>query len=189
MNPIEMLKQGIEGGNWSNICTAYKLLTGEEIEPQEANSTAVNLQAIENYAVQILEEVSPGMELESSPNINPEPKQDDKSVVEVEPQKHQEEDLSDCIVKETILKEEKDNFVGAKTKVNTQEYSDEEKAKKRIEANKIMAENARARKSKRTRKEVQVKCTRCDTEFKTFDASNKRCKPCLTELAGQIPGR
>lgn len=33
MSPIELLKSGIKTGNWSDVCEAYRTLTGETLEP------------------------------------------------------------------------------------------------------------------------------------------------------------
>ena len=117
--------------------------------------------------------------------LYPELKQDGEKV----PEKHVEEDFTNCTEKETVLDGEKNNFLGEKTKVITQEFNDKEREAKRIAANKVMAANANSRKQKRVRKERTVTCTRCDEKYKTMDSVGTRCEKCLTELASQVSGR
>jgi hypothetical protein len=40
-SPIELLRSGISQGNWSDICSAFRLLTGENVSPPQAVKVSV----------------------------------------------------------------------------------------------------------------------------------------------------
>lgn len=50
MNPIELLKSGIERGEWGSICQAYTTLTGQTITPPPENAGLIYKQFYQNVS-------------------------------------------------------------------------------------------------------------------------------------------
>lgn len=78
MSPIELLKSGIESGNWQDVCDAYHTLTGQSLKPPMQALAAKELASVLRSTLHMAVDRAFD-EWTGKPEVAPEPKPKEKS--------------------------------------------------------------------------------------------------------------
>ncbi len=182
MNPIELIKSGVETGDWKKICKAYKSLTGSEIKPktkEDCSLLDVVKDRLDDSDLQLLLKLI--YKLVSV----------DTTTLVKTPKKRQGSDLrlpkAKVDTPKTVVKKSRAGF---NTIPTTEEgHSNKfDSAEEEQEFNRKKAEGTRVKKNevrrKRPKKHI-VECGGCGNDFESKIPSGEigqRCQKCLKSL-------
>lgn len=173
--PSDLLKQGIEEGNWTYICTAYEILSGNELS-SPVKQTTVNIENIPDILKECATVLS-GTKTKATTKT--------KSKAKV----IKNTDSMTFITKEDYTQKEKDELIKNAIKYDLiekpgthtlEELQDFERQINHIKNDKVKKE------PRKPQKPWQVECSVCHQEFTSKDRPDsffgQKCSKCMNSM-------